>query len=139
MARRDGKLELKKRCYDGVYLWANLLKVQARNTASTNGVVKRYMPHFVHLYLGVEGSSDMASMPMNGGIVADAITYMRLFLTRRVQMPTTMNIETDKTTMLTSAYNLRRLCLGDACEMRTEKQVPAATPITYQNLEFERG
>lgn len=39
------------------------------------------MPHLIHLFSCVLGRSAIASMPMNGGMVADAMMYMRLFAT----------------------------------------------------------
>jgi len=60
------------------------INVQARNSASTKGTVMRYMPHFVHLYSGVFGSSDRANRPTKGGMQAAAMTYMRRLGTRRV-------------------------------------------------------
>lgn len=59
----------------------DLLRVQARKSESTKGTVIRYMPHLIHLFSCVLGRSAIASMPMNGGMVADAMMYMRLFAT----------------------------------------------------------
>ena len=60
------------------------INVHAKNRARTNGTVRKYMPHFVHLYSGLFGRRDIAIMPTKGGRVANAITNIRLFLTRRV-------------------------------------------------------
>ena len=75
----------------------HLLSVQARKRESTKGTVMRYIPHLIHLFACVFGSSASATIPTNGGIVAAAIMYMRLFATFRVYMPTARKMTRDVT------------------------------------------
>ena len=57
------------------------LNVHARKRARTYGTVMKYMPHLVHMYSGVLGSSDSASKPTKGGTQEAAMIYMRRFCT----------------------------------------------------------
>lgn len=50
-----------------------VLNVHAKNNASTNGTVMKYIPHFVHRYSGELGRRDMASRPTKGGMQARAM------------------------------------------------------------------
>lgn len=57
------------------------LNVHARKRARTYGTVMKYIPHLVHMYSGVLGSSDRASNPTKGGTQEAAMMYMRRFCT----------------------------------------------------------